>query len=44
MEEYQAIIVGSGPAGAACAKALKEEDRHCRAVYEKKTFFGRQPD
>ncbi len=24
-EEYQAIIVGSGPAGAACAKALKNE-------------------
>jgi len=24
-KEYQAIIVGSGPAGAACAKALKNE-------------------
>ena len=26
MEEYPVIIVGSGPAGAACAKALKNED------------------
>ena len=26
MEEYQVIIVGSGPAGAACAKALRSED------------------
>ena len=26
MEEHQVIIVGSGPAGSACAKALKEED------------------
>lgn len=26
MEEYQVIIVGSGPAGAACAKALKDEN------------------
>ena len=25
MEEYQVIIVGAGPAGSACAKALKEE-------------------
>lgn len=26
MEEHQVIIVGSGPAGAACAKALKDEN------------------
>lgn len=26
MEVYQVIIVGSGPAGAACAKALRSED------------------
>jgi len=26
MDEYQVIIVGSGPAGSACAKALKDED------------------
>ncbi|MBW1838684.1 MAG: FAD-dependent monooxygenase, partial [Deltaproteobacteria bacterium] len=25
MEEYQVIIVGSGPAGSACAKALHDE-------------------
>lgn len=25
MEDYQVIIVGSGPAGSACAKALKDE-------------------
>ena len=26
MEEHQVIIVGAGPAGSACAKALKEEE------------------
>jgi len=32
MEEYQVIIVGSGPAGAACAKALKEKDIEVQVI------------
>lgn len=36
MEKYQAIIVGSGPAGAACAKALMEEDMNVLVIEKDK--------
>lgn len=36
MEEYPVIIVGSGPAGAACAKALKDEHIEALVVEKEK--------
>ena len=36
MEEYQVIIVGSGPAGAACAKALKDENIEALVIEKEK--------
>jgi flavin-dependent dehydrogenase len=36
MKEYQVIIVGAGPAGSACAKALKEENIEVLVIEKKK--------
>ena len=36
MEEYQVIIVGAGPAGSSCAKALKEEDLNVLIIEKEK--------
>ncbi|MDD2735534.1 MAG: NAD(P)/FAD-dependent oxidoreductase [Desulfuromonadaceae bacterium] len=42
MDEYQVIVVGSGPAGAACARALHEEGIKVLVV-EKKALPRRKP-
>ena len=42
-KEYQAIIVGSGPAGAACAKALKNAGIEV-LVIEKDKYGGNSHD
>ena len=41
MKKYQTIIVGSGPAGAACGKALMEEDINVLVIEKDKSIpFG----